>query len=129
MLHLDEWIAALIIDASLFFLSIYQPNDVFEKLGVAGANEAEGIPPVVLQADNRVLEVDFVVLNLLARRINWDLGVILIHYLLSVGERVIEVLQDLERLKVLLFVINDCLESSVLADFRDFISQSKIRIV
>ena len=58
---------------------------------------------------------------LLHRVIDGSQSLILIHHLLSMAEWVVEVIQDFERLKVLLLIINYCLKTSLFTNSLNFI--------
>ena len=115
--HFDEWLAALILDHRFRLVWGSFVLNCIDCLKY----KAKNIPPVSLQACHLVLEVHSVRVYLLHCVIDGSQSLILIHHLLSMAEWVVEVIQDFERLKVLLLIINYCLKTSLFTNSLYFI--------
>ena len=86
-----------------------------------GAYETESLPPVGLQTYHRILQVNFMLCNLSLSVVYIGLGIVLWFYLLSARVRVVKVIKNFCRLKVLILIINYGLKSSVLTNRVEFI--------
>lgn len=90
--ELDKGVAALISDPRIMlFLLKYVCLDELGDEANTAFDKAKGLPPVLLKADYRVLQINLMRLDWLHSIVGRQYGVKLISYLLPVIVRVIEI--------------------------------------